>query len=647
MRENERVTGTPERLILVIGDVFPLAQSRLARALQRAASAAMDWLVVRRRLRDASAVLLRSGRDGATDARRGVSPGAAADGGLVPAMEATLAVTRQWSDLGRGATAPSCLGYRGLCLTEMFQDPLMWMLARFLVVEKTIANALNRHKPRFVAVRDPRSLEKRIAETLARAAQRPFEVQALAPAWLASLQWRLHRLGRLAHCLLSEWRVVLCIGEVDSGGREYASAGDETHSVFFFSAGVTSTRTTLPVLQELARRGGVRLQIAFPARLEEEVRQAVADAGWELRRVERFRPGLSLRTIAHLVRLPGWRRELRSTGIQFSGTPLTEILQASPTEFCDYTVAVVKTWIDSWRERRPEAWPRLLITGNDRDWRVKTVAAMAKSHGTVTVSVQDGMYGPNPRLGCTGSDHVVVGGEAVKAIMTGLGVPERSIHILGVPRYDTLTSGPRRARVDVCADLRLDPGKPVIVMATDHSVDPSEKMSEVRAMMRAAAQISGAQLVFKLHPYEQDGLVEATVSACRAAEGVRVVQRYGILDLVEAADVVVTRHSSVGVEAMALGKPVLVLNLTGDRDATPYVAEKAALGVYREADLVGALRTLLGEREGVAERGRAAADFVRRYLGAMDGKADVRVADLVEGLVLSGADERKTADGWR
>ena len=46
-----------------------------------------------------------------------------------------------------------------------------------------------------------------------------------------------------------------------------------------------------------------------------------------------------------------------------------------------------------------------------------------------------------------------------------------------------------------------------------------------------------------------------------------------------------TKDSTTAMEAIALNKPVIVLNLGGEPDVVDYVEHCVALGVYKEEDL--------------------------------------------------------------
>jgi hypothetical protein len=83
-------------------------------------------------------------------------------------------------------------------------------------------------------------------------------------------------------------------------------------------------------------------------------------------------------------------------------------------------------------------------------------------------------------------------------------------------------------------------------------------------------------------------------------------------------------------EAVALNKPVIVLNLSGEPDIVDYVEQGVALGVYREEDLKPSIEKLLKDDSELAKNRGA---YIEKYLYKIDGKATERVLKLIEEII--------------
>ena len=96
-------------------------------------------------------------------------------------------------------------------------------------------------------------------------------------------------------------------------------------------------------------------------------------------------------------------------------------------------------------------------------------------------------------------------------------------------------------------------------------------------------------------------------------------------------DLLITRHSTTGLEAVALNKPVIVLNLDDGTDYAGYVKEGVARGVYKDDDLTTAIKELLQDDTYLAKnRDR----YIEKYLYKIDGKAYERVVDVIENMLI-------------
>jgi CDP-glycerol glycerophosphotransferase (TagB/SpsB family) len=101
-----------------------------------------------------------------------------------------------------------------------------------------------------------------------------------------------------------------------------------------------------------------------------------------------------------------------------------------------------------------------------------------------------------------------------------------------------------------------------------------------------------------------------------------------------------TVHSTVALEAMLLNKPVITINLTGTPDYMPYAESGAALGVYREEDLVPAIRKALRDPQVIEEMAQSREKFISEYAYKPDGQAAKRIAELITRLIAESESKR-------
>jgi glycosyltransferase involved in cell wall biosynthesis len=86
-------------------------------------------------------------------------------------------------------------------------------------------------------------------------------------------------------------------------------------------------------------------------------------------------------------------------------------------------------------------------------------------------------------------------------------------------------------------------------------------------------------------------------------------------------------------EAVALNKPVIILNLSGEPDVVDYVEQGVALGVYKEGELKPTIEKLLKDDSELAKNRKK---YIEKYLYKIDGKATERVVKLIEEMIKNG-----------
>jgi CDP-glycerol glycerophosphotransferase (TagB/SpsB family) len=155
------------------------------------------------------------------------------------------------------------------------------------------------------------------------------------------------------------------------------------------------------------------------------------------------------------------------------------------------------------------------------------------------------------------------------------------------------------------------------------------------ALVKAVEGLPGVTCVVKPHPAEPADAYAAAIQKA-GARRVRVLSPSAdFVELILAADALVTVESLSAVEALVLDRPVLVLNMpTNIRDL---VEQGVALGVGVGEDPAPALRDLLLDPE---IRGRLEAAR-RLYLSdvahGVDGRATERILALVHEVAAAGS----------
>jgi hypothetical protein len=146
-------------------------------------------------------------------------------------------------------------------------------------------------------------------------------------------------------------------------------------------------------------------------------------------------------------------------------------------------------------------------------------------------------------------------------------------------------------------------------------------------LVRAVEALPGVRCIVKPHPAEPPDAYARVVRELAASRVTVLGPGADLTALLHAADALVTVESLSAVEALVLGRPVLVLNMP--TNLSELVAGGAALGVAEGEDPAPALRAVLldaGTRRRLAE---AREGYLSRVAAGVDGNATARIHALI------------------
>jgi CDP-glycerol glycerophosphotransferase (TagB/SpsB family) len=244
---------------------------------------------------------------------------------------------------------------------------------------------------------------------------------------------------------------------------------------------------------------------------------------------------------------------------------------------------------------------------------------------------------------CPLPERTAVFGEEARRLLVTLGryAPE-SLVPTGSPKFDELLRlsatwdrALLRERLGVGAGQRL-----IVVASRFRGIRETHQSigSALPRLVRAIDALPDVICVVKPHPAESAQPYEA----CLRAECARQVRVTGpgadLMQLLHAADALITVESLSAVEAIVLDRPLLILNTP--TNLAELVEHGVAIGVAQGEDPRPALQRLLFD-EPTRERLRQAR---QRYLAdlafGVDGQATSRIVDLIRTAALSAATAR-------
>lgn len=186
----------------------------------------------------------------------------------------------------------------------------------------------------------------------------------------------------------------------------------------------------------------------------------------------------------------------------------------------------------------------------------------------------------------------------------------------------------------IVAKYGIKKGKKIILWTTQsHGLSKIENQKNLTAVCKSIRKMPDVCLVIKQHPDENEKH-RKLISEYLFYHNIDAVLPSNNADpyeLLFACDVLITKYSTTAIEAIAMNKPVVIINLSGQPNLIDVVDKRVAMGVYREDDLQPVLTSILKDNM-LLKRNRE--KYIENCLHRIDGKASERIAQSIMHCVL-------------
>lgn len=267
-----------------------------------------------------------------------------------------------------------------------------------------------------------------------------------------------------------------------------------------------------------------------------------------------------------------------------------------------------------------EEKPDMVITTNvPRSERAANIAANQRDIPTLNIS---DYFEFEERFPLEGK-RIAVMCDITKQNLIKRGVAPERIVITGQPAFDDISRQAREIRrEDVFKKYGLDPSVKWLVLGTQ----PIETTPDiVRNVLKAAMELEGVNVVLKPHPGEDAKLHEEIIAELGSPAKLR--NDADIRELIVAGECLITFFSTIGFEAVLMGKPLITVNFTGKPNPVPLWKFGVADEVTKEEDVAKALNRALFDDEYKEQLAKIREE---KFGAIVDGHGTDRVMDLID-----------------
>jgi glycosyltransferase involved in cell wall biosynthesis len=538
--------------------------------------------------------------------------------------------------------AEPCLTYRGIWLPELLTIGRSIVL-RMEVVEPLgmIEQVCAESMPDRVAVLTGASIPERLARLIAE--RRGLPVETVAPGFAAARVYA-RTLGALH---LREER--LRIGEFLRFPRTAPPGASATERILCVTCRPRHHQVVDP-LTTLLRADGLDAQVvaapnpepALARRLERLRSEGVPTgyltdylpAGEARALVKRYRPVLKAL----------WRRIEAASDfskrVTVEGLPLRGVVTPFLRNAVERSLLMAVLFQEAAFRALDAPRPSAVVITSTRRLAERALALAARQRGIPSVLFSGALMLTRDRYPFFDTaDRVLVIGEQLRQqLVREEGIEPRLVSVVGDPRSDAARRVPRdRLRAEVFGKFGLALDRPLLLFISKYVsflFSAREKETYYRTMRDACARLPRAQVLIKAHPNENFALLRRQVREWGWPD-VPLTQDYDIHRLYCAADLSVMVTSMAGVEAMALGCPVIAVQEGGKdyegRFMFPYVSEGAVerVDMGDPGALADAITGLLDDGARRAALVACAQRFASRYIHPVDGGLAQRLMGVV------------------
>lgn len=279
----------------------------------------------------------------------------------------------------------------------------------------------------------------------------------------------------------------------------------------------------------------------------------------------------------------------------------------------------------------------IIVVQNDVTELRKVFVQVGKKLGIRSTVIQHGMIGHPIACLPLSANNFFAWGKINKEWLLARGAPARKIYITGCPRFD---------REYVQSDKITDQekgnlSKRCIVFAPQHQnintnfanlhVSSYELEEYFKDIIKTVKKLA-VPLIIKLHPADQNASLHRKIALKIARDlkaDVKVIKKANLKSIISECSALITFSSTVGLEAMLLGKPVISLWNSGKSAVANYVSQDSAIIVKSASELENVLRKILEDKTFREEIKKKIYKFLNRNY-EFDGHSAKRIAKLIK-----------------
>ena len=311
-----------------------------------------------------------------------------------------------------------------------------------------------------------------------------------------------------------------------------------------------------------------------------------------------------------------------------------------------YSFREAEECLKSFRLILSEEAPDVVVVLHENSFWTKTLAYLCAEKDILCIAFQEGLLRHRDqethRKQTTSAEYVrylLVWSEESKRAYIDAGIDKEKLSVVGIPHLDSLfkiqqnKDSWEKLRLGVREGSGFGIAKPLVVFAppilSRYEGDPVKAITEIVGWGTA----NYINIAICLHPLEpRENLDSVRVAIENNKHTARVFMGSITLDLIASSDLVITQHSSIGLESLALNIPTAILDFDNVGILESLADQGVALHIDKNnlSDLGNALNGLAVDVKTLHMPERSTIDeWVSKNVGPRDGMTIPRILDII------------------
>jgi len=233
---------------------------------------------------------------------------------------------------------------------------------------------------------------------------------------------------------------------------------------------------------------------------------------------------------------------------------------------------------------------------------------------------------------------MAVFGDATKDLLVSEGVAPDRIIVTGNPKFDKLFRARESGfKKKICEKWHIPVDHNIILLATQFNVEVKiwtlqQREKFVLAIASSVAKLPDTNLIIKVHPPQEDE--KNYIEIAKGITPQPIVCKFDPIDeLISSSEIIITTESTIGLEAMALGKPVIIVDLFSGLGVSSFYDNSGAIHVTEEQEMFPTIKNILYNQYQGSSLPESVRTFLYEQAYLQDGMASKRIAQIIKDLV--------------